>query len=368
MQTGKTGGSWSLGGLLQFWGLYSDRQHQTYPAANRAQALLFRIRRADFRLKGEIIPKKVSFATSIDPSKSFNAQATVVSTPTGTTNALTSLDNDRSVIQDFYLTLQSDYVDFVVGQFKTPISSEANWSSGKLLFPERGLVSSVSGLANGGVSFIARDETAARNFRGYGDNREVGFKLEKKIADVFYYSIGLYNGPSVDGSGRLVSRQGQLTDDDLAKDLGIRLEAYPIKGLNIGAAFYNTVGRTPRTAMKDIVNFDLHYENYGFFAHHEYIHAWTKPPRYARKAIEGHGYSGAFGYTIANQFQPAVRVGFLNPNIDLKRNTLMVYEVGFNYLLQGHDYKVQFAYSTFDPLARGIKPTRQGVIAVQGSF
>jgi len=379
MNTGKTGGSWSLGGLVQFWGVLQERQHYKLAGVTtpRQQNFFMRIRRADFRLKGEIIPKTVSFAVSIDPSKTFNlvnnqpvlvppADAPATGNATNNTGATGGFDsNDRSPLQDFYLTLQSDYLDFVVGQFKTPISMEANWSSGKLLFPERGMVSSVAGSAARGIGAA---------YRGYGDNRELAAKVEKKIADIFYYSVGVYNGPNVNGGkgqAYLITRQNQLTDDDLSKDLGVRLEAYPVQGLAVGVASYDTIGRAKHGHTVDILNADLHYEANNFYAHHEYIHAWTRPTTTATtttKAIEGQGYSGSIGYTIAKHIQPAVRFGWLNPNIRVQRNAVFQYEGGLNWLLQGNDYKIQLDVAVYDPLAHGVKPTTQAIMAVQGAF
>ncbi len=350
MVTGKTGGSWQLGGLLQFWGVLRDAGTTTAS---------FRIRRADFRLKGEIIPKLATFSVSIDPAKVFGLQTTsvlagTVDAPTNTT-VVSGVDVDHSVLQDFYLTLQSDYVDFVVGQFKIPISLEANWSSGKLLFPERSLVSSLSGSA--GVDVTANGATT--RYRGYADNRELGFKLEKKLADVFYYSVGLYNGAG----------QNVVADNDPAKDLGVRVEGYPIKGLTVGGALYSTIGRNKRIASTDTVGVDLRYEDYNFVAHHEYIHSWRRAARAASNgAVEGHGYAGALGYTFAKHFQPVVRIGFLTPNLNTKKNTVLQYEAVFNYLLQGHDYKVQLAAGAFDPRTDGAPTLWQGILAVQGSF
>jgi hypothetical protein len=175
--------------------------------------------------------------------------------------------------------------------------------------------------------------------REYGDRRDVGIKIDKKIGDVFYYNDGVFNG------------QGQnVQDADKAKDLALRLEAYPIQGLLIGAVAYGTVGAGDGNERNRLEG-DLRLELGDFIAQGEYIHAWTGPES---RRLEGHGAYGALAYTLAEHFQPAVRVGFLDTNInDLppanvsESGMQRQFEVGLNYLVKSYDAKLTAAFAYY---------------------
>lgn len=151
-------------------------------------------------------------------------------------------------------------------------------SAARLLLPERSRVS-----------------------RQYGDRRDIGLRIDKKIADVLYYQIGVYNG------------NGQNTlDNDRKKDVGARLELTPIPGLTISGVGYATVGGRSLN-VRDRLEADLRYDANNLFLQAEYIHAWDGLPAARR---EGHGAAGTIGYTFLERIQPAVRVGFLDQNVD----------------------------------------------------
>ncbi|MGC4094376.1 MAG: hypothetical protein QM756_41995 [Polyangiaceae bacterium] len=128
--------------------------------------------------------------------------------------------------------------------------------------------------------------------RRYGDKRELGVKVEKKLGEYVFYSLGIFNGSGVN-----------LTDVDNEKDVALRLEAYPVKGLTIGGVGYTTVGDRDRTN-RDRLEGDLKYDDNDVFALFEYIHAWDGP---SNKKVEGHGYYAAGGYTIAKKTNPTHR-------------------------------------------------------------
>src|SRR5690606_35089678 len=124
---------------------------------------------------------------------------------------------------------------------KIPVSYEGFNGSSKILFPERSLVS-----------------------RQFGDRRDIGVKVEKKLFDDhLYYNLGVYNG----------SGQNRLDDDD-QKDLGLRLEVYPFEGVTLAAVGYLGVGDRDTADTKDRVEGDLRVELYDALLLAEYIHAW----------------------------------------------------------------------------------------------
>ncbi|MDF3071762.1 MAG: hypothetical protein K0R38_7363, partial [Polyangiaceae bacterium] len=164
----------------------------------------FRIRRAEVKAKGEIIPKTVGYMVMLDPARllDFKGASTDVKDadgetigtvpvigPPGAQNGSTIVTGgSSSILQDVQLTFMTDYADFSIGQFKIPVSLEGAGSASKLYLPERSLVA-----------------------RRYGDRRDIGFKVEKKF-DKFSYWFGVYNGEG----------QNNLDSND-QKDLALRV-------------------------------------------------------------------------------------------------------------------------------------------------
>lgn len=313
LSVNKNGGFFQPSALIQLWGLVSHTDEQKTTTG-------FRIRRVELRFKGDIVPKQISYLANFDISKTLSfssGNSTVpvtgadgsavgtVAVPTSTPGA------DRSALQDVYISYMSDYADVVAGQFKIPVGLESMQSSGRLLLPER-----------------------AKVVREYGDRRDIGVKVEKKIADVFYYYAGIFNG------------NGQnTTDNDRAKDLALRLEAYPIPGLTIAAAAYGTVGAGPKDTVRNRVEGDLRLDMSDLVVQGEYIHAWTGPD--ARR-LEGQGLYGALGYTIEKVVQPVVRLGYLDinmgddiaPRTEAESGAQRQFEIGLNYFVKGYDAKL----------------------------
>ena len=313
LSVGKSGGYFQPGALLQFWAFLTHNEDATTST--------FRLRRAELRAKGEIVPKLVGYQVMIDGAKYLRF----------TTSDEGELvpPSDTSILQDYFITFLTDYADISLGQFKNVISWEGVNSSSKTLFPERSRVS-----------------------REYGDRRDAGVRIDKKLGKFFYYHAGLYNGS---GINRL--------DDDNEKDAALRLEVYPIEGLMIGGVGYATIGTRDETA-RDRLEADARYEGHNLIVQAEYIRAWNQPA--TGPTIEGHGVYGALGYTILERIQPIVRVGMLDTNVDVDDNTLMHYEGGLNYLLRGHEMKLSLVAGTFVP---DVGPhTIEATLAAQVSY
>jgi hypothetical protein len=246
---------------------------------------------------------------------------------------------DNAILQDFYITFLSDYSDVSLGQFKIPVSYEGFNSSSKLVMPERALVS-----------------------RYYGDRRDIGVKAEKKFQYVGYV-LGVFNGQG----------QNQL-DSNNQKDLALRLEVYPIKDITVAAAGYAALGDWTEIATKDRVEADVKAEMEHALLQAEYIHGWdiiaqaAPAPAGTWKRVEGHGAYGAVGYTFAEKYQPVVRIGFLDPDVDTRDNTLYHYELGFNYYLRKDEIKFQTSYGLFTSGAAGTGRRAEFIQSVQVSF
>jgi hypothetical protein len=335
LSVGKNGGIFQPNALIQVWGFYSDEPTPTST---------FRIRRAEVKIKGDIVPGLLSYGIMFDPSKLLFNSTTVAVVPPVTDPPTPSPGNvtvlqpgaDRAVLQDVYITFQSEYADVSVGQFKNPLSLEGSGSASKLLFPERDVVA-----------------------RQYGDKRDIGIKVEKKLGDYFYYLAGVYNGTGLNRA-----------DEDNEKDLALRLEAYPFAGATIGAVGYTTVGeRNGAGAIRDRLEGDLRYDANDVFLIGEYIHGWDGPKG---SRVEGHGVYGGLGYTFIKRVQPIVRVGMLDPNMDQPsgqaQDRVTHYEFGLNYYLRGQEARLSVAASAFDAAADGVNTRWEGIVAAQASF
>lgn len=323
-------GLFQPGLLLQFWAMRTKAV-----GSDGKTSSMFRLRRAELRVKGEIAPKLVGYQVMIDPAKALDFHEETLEVEGGAGGSVTAEQPQGavSIMQDFFITFMSDWADVSVGQFKIPLSWEGYNSSSKLLFPERALAS-----------------------RRWGDKRDIGVRVDKKLGDHFYYSFGVFNG----------SGQNQ-PDSNNQKDVGLRLEAYPIEGVMLGAVGYTSVGERDEPGTKDRLEGDLRVELHDFLVQAEYIHAWDGPKG---DRLRGHGTYGALGYTFMKRMQPVVRVGWVDPELGADgkagNDERFHYELGFNYYLRKHEAKLQLSFSMFDP--EGRKPGNETILAAQASF
>jgi hypothetical protein len=231
-----------------------------YPAVSSSA---FRVRRAELFLKVNF--DGFGFGISADPSKVLEYRQDEMAT------------NELSLLQDVYLSYSTEYADISVGQFKIPISSEGLASSSKLLLPERALVA-----------------------RRYGDKRDLGVRIAKKTTR-FAYSLGLFNGA---GANRVTSHP--------TKDLGARIEWYPIPQLTIGASGYASVFNRDAAGAKDRIGFDFKTDHGGYILQAEYI---TARDVGSTASLRSHGFYLAGAATVLGVFQPVVRVGHVDPDL-----------------------------------------------------
>ncbi len=331
--TGKDG-SLKLSGLVQVWGVF---QHQEDIAAPRDNASTARLRRVELKVSGDLVPKKFSFGVMIDAAKTPRfGSATVVTPPeegeteTGTTNVMTPA-RDNSLLQDATITYHGPWFDVTAGQFKTPISYESATSSSKLLLPERAAV-----------------------VRAYGEQRDVGLKLEKKLEYVRFVA-GAFNGA---GLNRI--------DDNVQKDVALRVEVYPSKELTIAGAGYTSLGqRASQASTKDRLEADVALDVGDLHVQGEYIHGWNGP---SGERVEGHGWYAALGYTIGKVIQPVVRVGQLDLDLDTDDDAATTVEGGINAFVLKDTVKLQLAYAHTGYQASGIDALQEVVLAGQFKY
>ena len=326
-----------LGLLLQGWVVadFADELTST-----------LRLRRAEIGLKGEIVPGVVSYGVLIDPVKVLESKDTVLlvsNQDPAPTNAekpesVTAKQpvSAISVLQDVLLTVNTPYVDVTAGQFKIPVSWEGYRSSAKLLFAERALVA-----------------------KEFGDKRDLGLRLSKTFKYIGY-AAGIFNGAGVNN-----------LDGNNDKDVALRLEGYPIDGLVVAGVAYGTLGER-KADVKDRYEADLRYERGPFLVQGEYILAHdlgkTGP------ATDRQGFYTAVAWTFWDILQPALRVGFFDPDLSTNVDPVVAsgkdevwhVDAGLNYYLRKNEAKLQLMYSRFQYETRAAN--NEFVLAGQVSF
>jgi hypothetical protein len=327
-----TEGVFQPGVLLQGWFLI-DRADETTDT--------FRLRRAELSAKGEIIPKLVSYGLMADFAKVLeptDKTIPVTNAMNGETVTVKQPASAASALQDFAITFQSEYVDATVGQYKIPVSYEGSVvSSAKLLFAERDVVA-----------------------RAYGDRRDIGLKLSKAFK-YFGYTAGFWNGA---GQNNLDTNKG--------KELGLRFEVYPIEGLVIAGVAYGTVGQRDENGAKDRFEGDLRFEKDAFLFQAEYINARDVV---GGAKVKGQGFYAMVAYGLFDMtLQPAVRVGYFDPNSDTDlepatptgADELFHVDLGVNYYLQKNEAKLLINYLRYEYQDR--KPNNEVVLGAQVAF
>jgi len=328
------GAVFTLGLLLQGWFVDDFGTGKTAAGDDTTISTLstFRIRRAEVVASGEMIPKFLRYKVMFDPARVRDTLTRVNAVDAAGAPVVVSTPvSALSTLQDLYITFQSEFADVSLGQFKIPVSWEGLNSSAKIILPERAFVS---------------------NF--FGDKRDIGLRVEKTF-EKFGYLAGIYNGAAPNNF-----------DNNNQKDLSLRLEVYPVKGMTIAGMAYDSVGYRTRAGTKDRWEADVRYETGPFLVQAEYIRAVdvnkaeaTGCTNAAGKCTAQGGYA-ALAYKIKDvgsgnwkgDLQPVVRVGFYDNDVDNPATDAaqaaeierMDYEVGASYYLRNHEMKLQVSY------------------------
>ncbi|MBI5527892.1 MAG: hypothetical protein HY897_16300 [Deltaproteobacteria bacterium] len=351
---GTGGGWWRPGALLQGWWVFDhyDEHEAGGRTIDGTNANQFRVRRAELFVKGEAIPGTFGFDVMIDPAKVLETEEKEVEVRDGDgavigTTKIKQPAAKLSVFQHMFVTYMTPWADVSIGQFKIPVSYEGYNSSGRLLFPERAPVS-----------------------KAFGDQRDVGLRVARTFKYAGY-SAGMFNGTGLN-----------VQDTNNAKDLALRIEAYPFEGLTLAGVAYYSVGERdePEGGVRDRFEADLKFERWGFLVQSEYIqsHDTIADPRNPNAFAEtdGQGFYVALGYTIRDTVQPVVRFGQLNPDtsktkwdLDPKKDTPFArhFDAGVNWFIQRHEAKLQLAYSRFD-YDNAIPTDNQVIFAAQAGY
>ncbi len=272
-------GSAKLGLLLQNWLIYDEK--------NTTDRSNFRLRRAEIKLSGTV-QKDTSWLIMFDPAKTLKTGAIVAT-------------NDNKILQDLILSYSflNDF-ELSVGQFKINTTAEGLLSSSNLLLPERSIVG-----------------------RTYGDKRDPTIRLNWKVDKLkFMGAMSHGNKPNTD-------------DTNSEKDLYLRGEYTPFKGLTVGSFF----GAVDTYFHKNKYGANLFWDHELDSFHFEYAHE-------ASSTTAGVKRSGGYVVDFAHGFSSEIQAVFRYENILFVRSLDIestASTLGINYLLKESNSKVQFA-------------------------
>lgn len=319
----------SLGLLLQTWFVWDVTTVSTPDGDTSQSTSSFRIRRIEIAGSGELIPRFVRYRFMIDPWRvrdtlnavtvvGVNGQPVTVRTPA----------TPLSTLQDFYITFMSDVADVSLGQFKNSVSWDGFNSTARLIMPERAFIANL-----------------------VGGQRDLGVRIEKTFPK-FSYMVGLFNGAGQNNF-----------DNNNQKDIGLRVEVYPVKGMTIAGVTYDSIGYRQRAGTKDRWEVDFRYETGPYLVQSEFIRNRDVLGD-GSVPINSQGGYVALAYMLKDigsgrwkgNVQPVLRLGFFDPNTDAdvdpagapsgfgSNDERMDYEVGLNYYLRNHELKFQASY------------------------
>lgn len=256
--------------LFQVWAV-DDLRAQTNPQLN------FRLRRAELKLSGSVIPE-MDYFLMVDAAKALRA------------------NGDNRMIQDLGIALRpSELFELMLGQFKTLTTAEGLASSSELLFPER--------------SFTGRF---------FGDRREPGLLVRFKQP---MWKLGA------------MASNGEGTNADAVrntKDLSLRLDLTPDPAWQMGA--FVLLGDFVFDR-KGAWGVNLKYAHPTIVARTEFAAGRTN-------GVNSLGWTGEAGYSVTEQWQPAVRYEVFKPVTEQAQTSQQV-SLGVNYYLLRNQAKLQ---------------------------
>jgi hypothetical protein len=317
-----------VGALMQAWFVVEDgKAIADNPAGGQFDTTAyFRFRRTQIILFGDIVRDLVSYSVLFDLAKTLSfTQIPATGTATGY-----KPQSDAGMLYDYSLTMKSCIADVSIGQYRSTMSYEGASSSSVLLLPERAFTS-----------------------RYFGDNYDAGMRAEKKFDYVKYAVYVLQGMPAAN-----------MRDNNRQKEVALRLEFTPLKGIVVGGAGLTSVGqRATQDSTRDIIEADAVVDLYDFTARGELLWGWSGRTDGSKERTKSRGMMASLGYTIAKKVQPIVRLSYLDIDVTtdgtptgqplyskfgLGTDEIRGYELGVNYYLDGKFAKLQAAYGYFD--------------------
>lgn len=323
-----------IGGLLQVQAETGDKGDARYADDNDRIYL----RRARLNASGRFL-EELDFRLEVELSGTL-----------ASTSAL------RAQLTDGYITWNRFPFLYVrAGQLKTPFGYEQLYADPRLLTEERTLVNDRLTLG-----------------------RQVGVQLagdllERRIS----YAVGVFGGNGVNSSFNDNSRfltvgrvsgtpwQGRLAGRDATVTAGV--DAFSTRDLNLAQASEFGLDSTPATPAADGLftgeregfGVDVQLQWGGLEIWAELLRARFQPDdRIPLPTLGSSGWYVQAGlFLVPNRLQGVVRYDAFDPNRDRARDETRTFTLGLNYLLKGHDLKLQLDYVDSDVAGA---PKRQG--------
>ncbi len=300
-------GKIKFGGLLQGW----------YAAGDRGFSNTFRLRRAEMKFTGELMPK-VKWTIMIDAAKALSLRTTTATVDGIPVIRTVGVNQSSRILQDAFITLS--YIkraNLSIGQFKIPLSREGLQSSSDLDTIERALF--LTDRARGG---------------GLGDARDLGVMVFGSLNKQIEYQAGIFNG---------VGENHNDVDQNDRKAFVGRVVFRPsfIKGLQLGAS--GAIGNGTRTAnpRRDRLGAELVYDRDRLRIKGELMTG-------ADGDVHRRGYYAHFGYRIFPKVEAIFRYDVFDPDIRREATAATVterdYIGGVNYYIKDNNLKLQINY------------------------
>ncbi|MBK8811537.1 MAG: hypothetical protein IPN69_12505 [Acidobacteria bacterium] len=300
-------------GKIRFTGLLQGH----FSAGDQGFNDTFRLRRAEFKFTGEIIPK-VRWTVMFDLAKALSLNTTTRSISGSTVIGSVNVNQASRIFQEAFITLSYlKRANVSFGQYKIPLSQEGLQSSSTLDTVERALF--LSDRSRGG---------------GFGDVRELGIMAFGPLNKDLDYSIGVFNG--------LGESQNDV-DQNERKALVGRLIYKPsfIKGLQIGGSgAYGNGGRTSNPR-RDRLGAELVYEREKLKLKSEFMGG-------VDGEVHRRGFYAHLGYRIIPKLEGIFRFDTFDPDTRREDASATVaerdYIFGMNYYFKGNNFKLQLNY------------------------
>jgi phosphate-selective porin OprO and OprP len=207
----------------------------------------------------------------------------------------------------------ADFFTITAGQFKIPLSMENLTSSNKLEMIDRSQVVE---------ALVARGKDVIGNQNG----RDIGIQISGSILKIKGQPLAEYRFAVFNGSGINVADTANE-----AKDIAGRLILTPVKGLSLGAAYYNGWDKaikpdvTGKSQSRNRFGIELSYVASRLSVKGEYIKGKDgKTDRTGWYLMTGY-------FLIPQKLQVLAKYDTYDPNISVGKNISVNYVVGANY-------------------------------------
>jgi len=223
---------------------------------------------------------------------------------------------DKPKIMDAYAEIKfNDYFNITLGQFKIPFSLENSIPVKKLELID---------FSQPVDALVSRTKDVIGNQNG----RDIGIQLggaflKSGVNNLVEYRVGVVNGTGIN-----------VTDTaNEAKDVVGRLIINPLKGLSLGASYYNGWGKAIKPAAKyigrsqprDRYGFDINYTTARLLLRAEYIHGTDG-------ATDKAGWYALAGYyLIPQKLQVLFKYDTFDPDKSKSNNISTNYVAGANF-------------------------------------